>query len=202
MNIYLVRHAQKDTSPKKSQEDHYSRELTDIGLKQARMLADQIVSYSINKIFSSDMPRAIQTAEVVASKLGISKIYKSKNLREADPCVIPNHPDRDKIKILCWQDWDFKPDDGESYNEGKQRFSNFFWKKIVKNHDNNDNILVVSHGRVIRLFLSTFLRGGKEAIKNSYYHVAITRVELNKTSKKLKILTYNDNSFLVKELRV
>lgn len=62
MNIYLVRHAQKDTSLKNTTEDHYNRELTEIGLKQAKRLADRLAPCSINKIFSSDMPRAIQTA--------------------------------------------------------------------------------------------------------------------------------------------
>lgn len=202
MNIYLTRHAQKDTSPKITTEDHYNRELIKIGLEQANKLGSHLTSYSINKIFSSDMPRAIQTAEVVASTLGISHIHKSKDLRETDPCVIPNHPDRNKIKIRCWQDWDFKPENGESYNEGKQRFTDFFWKQIVERYKDDDNILVVSHGRVIRLFLSEFLKGGKEAIKEPYSHVAITHLRVNKKDNKLKILRYNDNSFLAQDLRV
>lgn len=202
MNIYLVRHAQKDTSLKNTTESHYNRELTEMGIKQAKRLASRLAPYSINKIFSSDMPRAVQTAKVIASTLGIKHFCGSKNLREADPCVIPNHPNRDSIKILCWQKWDFKPEHGESYNEGKQRFASYLWKQIVENHDDGDNILIVSHGRVMRLFLSEFLKGGKEVIKEPYSHVAITHLKINKKSKKLEILRYNDNSFLPQNLRV
>ena len=202
MNIYLVRHAEKDSSVKNTQKDHYNRRLTDIGLKQAKRLANQLVPCSINKVFSSDMPRAFLTAEIVASKLRISKIYKSQKLSEVDPCVIPNHPDRDKIKVICWQKWDFKPEHGESYNEGKKRFNDFFWETIVESHNNKDNILVVSHGRIIRLFLSEFLKGGIEAIKERYSHVAITHLDVNKKNKKIKVLIYNDNSFLPQCLRV
>jgi broad specificity phosphatase PhoE len=202
MNIYLVRHAQKDTSTKSTTEDHYNRGLTSIGLKQAEELAKRLQSYSITRIFSSDMPRAITTAEVVSSRLGINEIVKDKDLREADPCVIPNHPDREKIKIQCWKEWGFKPEHGESYNEGKQRFSDFFWNNIVKNHKNTENILIVSHGRVIRLFLSDFLKGGKEAIKEPYSHVAITQLKVNKARKELEILAYNDNTFLPVEIRI
>jgi len=201
MNIYLVRHAEKDTSAKNTTEEHYNRGLTGVGLSQAERLANQLVRYSINKIFSSDMPRAVQTAEIVASKTGISKIHKSKNLREADPCIIPNHPDRDKIKILCWQKWGFKPEHGESYNEGKQRFSDYFWREIVEKCNDKDNIIVISHGRVLRLFLSEFLKGGKEAIRKPYSYVAITHLVVNKRGKKLKVLNYNDNSFLPQDLR-
>jgi len=201
MNIYLVRHAQKDTSSKSTQEDHYNRGLTDVGLKQAEELANHLVSYSIDKIFSSDMPRAIATADTVVLKLKVSNVIKDRDLREADPCVIPNHPDRDKIKIQCWKEWDFKPEHGESYNEGKQRFSNFFWKEIVEKYGEKDNILIVSHGRVIRLFLSDYLEGGKEAIKTPYSHVAITHLKVNKKKKDISILRYNDNVFLSNDLR-
>ncbi|MEM3112306.1 MAG: histidine phosphatase family protein [Candidatus Anstonellales archaeon] len=202
MNIYLVRHAQKDTSSKSTQEDHYNRGLTEVGLEQAKELANHLSSYSITKIFTSDMPRAISTAEAIASKLGVSDVIKDRDLREADPCIIPDHPDRDKIKIQCWKEWDFKPENGESYNEGKGRFSDYFWNKIIKNNPDNDNVLIVSHGRVMRLFLSDYLEGGKEAIKTPYSHVAITHLKVNKRSKQIEIIKYNDNTYLPAELRV
>lgn len=202
MNIYLARHAQKDTSSKNTIEEHYDRNLTNIGLKQAEELAKYMIRFSISKIFSSDMPRAIQTVGAIALKTGATKIYKSKNLREADPCVIPNHPDRDKIKILCWRDWNFKPGLGESYNEGKQRFSNYFWKEIVGKSDDKDNILVITHGRILRLFLSEFLKEGKEAIREPYSYVAVTHLRVNKKSRKLRIIKYKNDSFLPKNLRI
>lgn len=39
MIIYLVRHAQKDTSEKTTSEDHFNRRLTDVGLRQSEYLA-------------------------------------------------------------------------------------------------------------------------------------------------------------------
>ncbi|MEK7497343.1 MAG: histidine phosphatase family protein [Patescibacteria group bacterium] len=77
--------------------------------------------------------------------------------------LFKKHPNRAEIKIKCWTDWKFKPENGESYNEGKDRFSKYFWDNIVATNKDEDNILVVSHGRIIRLFLSDFLVGGEEA---------------------------------------
>jgi len=202
MNIYLTRHAQKDNSQKYNLKDHFNRTLTQVGLKQAKELANYLSQYQINKIFSSNMPRALMTAEEVGSKIGISAVVKSPSLREADPCVIPNHPDRDKIKIQCWQEWGFKPKHGESYNEGEERFSNFFWDEIVESCSDQENILIVSHGRVMRLFLFKFLVDGKKVIKEPYSHVAITHLKIDKQNKELKILRYNDNSFLPEDLRI
>lgn len=202
MNVYLVRHAQKDISPKDTTEAHYNRELTVIGVKQAKELGKYLTSFSINYIFSSDMSRAIQTAQTVADVLKIPHIVSNKDLREADPCIIPNYPDRDMIKIQCWQDWDFKPENGESYNEGKYRFHSYFWKQIVERHDDSDNILIVSHGRVIRLFLSEYLKDGINVIKEPYNHVALTHLEIHKNDHKLEVVSYNDNSFLSQDLRI
>src|SRR5581483_818361 len=198
MNIYLVRHAEKDTSSKNTIEEHYHRNLTGIGLQQAKLLAIELAEYSINKVYSSDMLRAVQTAKAVTDGLHIKQISKSKNLREADPCIVPNLPNRNEVKIKCWADWNFKPENGESYNEGKERFSKYFWNNIVATNEDENNILIVSHGRIIRLFLSDFLEGGEEAIKDKYNHVAITKLIIDKDKKSLKIMKYNDNPYLPK----
>lgn len=202
MNIYLVRHAEKDTTPKNTEELHYNRNLTEIGQKQSQELSKYLSPLKINKIFSSDMLRAKHTSQIVASILCIGKINESRDLREADPCTNPNQPDRDKIKVECWKDWNFKPKQGESYNQGKKRFTEYFWNKLVKRSNNDDNILLVSHGRVIRLFLSGFLKGGKEAIKERYNHVAITHLQINKDTQEVNVISYNDNSYLPEELRI
>lgn len=197
MNIYLVRHAQKDTSIKHKKKDDYDRDLTEVGLKQAKELAKYLISYSITKIFSSDMLRAIRTAEIIASYLNLPNIVKNRNLREIDPCIMPNHPDKDKIKLQCLKDWNFKTKLGESYNESKKRFSDYFWSEIAKYHD-KENILVVGHAQVIKLFLSDFLKNGRNIIKEPYSYAAITHLKINKKNMKLKVLVYNDNSFLPK----
>lgn len=203
MKIYLVRHAQKDTSSKDTVKEHYHRGLTDIGLQQAELLAEKLSPYSINKIYSSDMLRAVQTANVVVDELHFeSLLQKERNLREADPCIDPNYPNREEVKIKCWSDWNFKPENGESYNEGKDRFSKYFWNNIVAKNDDKDNILVVSHGRVMRLFLSDFLEDGEKSIKEIYKHVAITELFVDKDKKTLKVMKYNDNSYLPDKLKI
>ena len=54
----------------------------------------------------------------------------------------------------------------------------------------------------MRLFLSDYLEDGKEAIKTPYSHVAITHLAVDKKNKEIKIIKYNDNTYLPKKLRI
>lgn len=200
MKVYFTRHAQKDNSSKFTTEDHFSRNLTMIGIRQSRLLGMQLKEEGITKIVTSNMPRAIKTAEIVAGTLNVEIMDRTSELREADPCLIPNHPDRNEIKKRCWANWDYKSDNGESYDEGRQRFKKYFWGLIDK-VEKKDTVLIVTHGRVLRLFLCEYLENGKEIIKTPYSCAALTLVDVDKYNKKMKILYYNNNDYLPKILR-
>jgi len=199
MKIYLTRHGQKDSGDKKTKEEHFARSLTDLGKRQARSLAEFLKDKNIKNIYTSNMPRAIETSAEISKLLKVNVSDKSAALREADPCTVPGLENRNEIKVACWNDWNLVPEHGESYNQGKQRFSDYFWQKVEDG--SLDNALVVCHGRVLRLFLSDFLEGGREAIKETYNHVALTELEVDPNSRIVEILRYNDNSFLPEELR-
>ena len=56
-------------------------ELYTKGLEQAKELADAIVDYPIDYIYSSDLGRAVQTAQIIANKLNLD-VNKTPALRE------------------------------------------------------------------------------------------------------------------------
>lgn len=201
MKVYFTRHAQKDNSAKFSTEDHLSRHLTSVGMQQSKLLGIRLKEEEITKVITSNMPRSIETAEIIASILEVEIINRALELREADPCLIPNHPERDEIKIKCWANWDYKPDHGESYNEGRQRFKKYFWE-LTEKLEEKDKILIVTHGRVLRLFLSEYLENGTEIIKTLYSCAALTLADVDTYNKKMKILYYNDNDYLPEGLRI
>ncbi len=69
MDLYILRHAEAGEA--RRDED---RELTQRGREQARAVADGIgwLDLKVGAILSSPLPRAAQTAEPVAAKLGLS----------------------------------------------------------------------------------------------------------------------------------
>lgn len=80
--LLLVRHGQSEMNINKCFTGQLDVDLSEMGIKQAQMLADWVVeNHKIDAIYSSDLLRAYHTAEPTAKKLGL-KIKTSDALRE------------------------------------------------------------------------------------------------------------------------
>lgn len=84
--IYLVRHCNPDYATEKTV-GSFNMPLSDIGLIQRKFLSKRLIKKEIDKIYSSELLRAQETARPTADKLG-KKIVIDKRLNEID-----------------WQDW-------------------------------------------------------------------------------------------------
>ncbi len=80
LNIYLIRHGEKDESGK---------HLTKRGIKQAKLFAKKIKNNKITKIYSSDLERCKETALIIAKKLKLPIQYE-KSLREVKGFIKEN----------------------------------------------------------------------------------------------------------------
>lgn len=69
MPIFLSRHGQTQWNLSGRLQGHLDSPLTPLGIKQAQQLALKADSLGIKRVISSDLGRAIQTAEIVASQL-------------------------------------------------------------------------------------------------------------------------------------
>ena len=81
--LYLVRHGQYHSG------DTGSGMLTSLGKKQAHRVADCFQGISIDSIRSSTMPRAVETADIMAKHLGVTAIHRHRLLREVLPTTVP-----------------------------------------------------------------------------------------------------------------
>lgn len=115
------------------------------GKKQIKNAAEELKKRKIDVIYSSDIFRTRQTAEIVAKALGL-KINFDKRLRDINLGVYHG-----KAKKEFYGDFpDLKkrfskgPAGGESWNNLKKRLKNFL-EEINKKHKNK-NILIISHG--------------------------------------------------------
>ena len=68
---YLVRHGQTVWNTLGKTQGHGNSPLTELGERQASELAEALKNYPIDMIYCSDLGRAVQTAEIVGSKLNI-----------------------------------------------------------------------------------------------------------------------------------
>lgn len=69
MTVYLIRHGKDDDTVRGGWSNHG---LTPIGIKQVHALAEEIAAMpvKIGRIYSSDIPRAAETAEILSRRLG------------------------------------------------------------------------------------------------------------------------------------
>ena len=72
--IYLVRHGQTDWNILGKTQGHGNSNLTDKGREQAIQLANSMKKYPIDYIYSSELGRAIETAEIIGEQFNLDVI--------------------------------------------------------------------------------------------------------------------------------
>jgi broad specificity phosphatase PhoE len=71
MRLLLIRHAQSAANAEGRLQGRLDFPLSDHGLRQSERLADRLAALSIDRLYASPLLRASQTAEIIASRLGL-----------------------------------------------------------------------------------------------------------------------------------
>lgn len=117
--LVLVRHGQTDFNAEGRMQGHRESELTELGLAQARATAPLLARYHAVRLLSSDLGRAVRTAEEIGSVIGLP-ITLDERLRETHlgkwQGMTPSEVEADwPGAIRQWQgDATWNPPSGES----------------------------------------------------------------------------------------
>ncbi len=155
MICYIIRHGKDDDSVRGGWSDS---SLTNEGILQVQQLSARILSenkMNIRRIFTSDLPRAKQTADILSAALSIP-VTETPEFRETNNGVLAgmdNQMANERFPGLYWSalGWDETYPNGESPRQFYDRISNawsLFKKEIQKG---NDDIALVTHGGVINV---------------------------------------------------
>ena len=166
--FYIVRHGQTNWNILGKTQGHGNSDLTAKGIEQATELAESIVNYPIDYIYSSDLGRAVQTAQILGDKLNI-EVKETEALREMgfgewEGLLI------DEIKANyanVYATWRNEPHlaqipGGETLHLIKDRVDSFI-QSLNEKYDNK-HILLVTHSVTVRVMLLAFLNSGMENI--------------------------------------
>lgn len=175
MKCYLVRHGKDDDSVRGGWS---AAPLTERGVEQVNALADDLAAnprINIVQIFSSDLLRAKQTAEIISNKLNIYVEYLPQ-FRETDNGILAGMKNTDALKKypgLFWNtlEWNECYPNGESPNAFYTRVRNAWYAFADKIHNQDGNVILVTHGGVINVILH-IINGLEYSNKTEPFHIA------------------------------
>jgi broad specificity phosphatase PhoE len=150
--LLLARHGESDWNRAKRWQGFADRPLTDRGRRQADELADRLDSTELDAVYSSDLQRARDTAEVVARRKGLV-VSTTPDLREVDVgswsgLTRPEAETRFPEAYARWLQGGEGWEDGETYEQLATRVISAM-QRIAESHDGG-RVLVVAHGGTIR----------------------------------------------------
>jgi len=177
--IYLVRHGHYESSDATC--DPSEGCLTELGKAQAYLVAQRLRQFPIDRIHSSSMKRAVETADVIAAAFPEISLHTSNLLWEFHWKIFT-----DAVQLL----------EGEALKQveqTKQRieaaFQHYFVPNPIKTEQRE---ILVCHGNIIRYFVCRALRISFETLSNmESANCSITTLTVE-TDGRLILIDYND----------
>jgi len=191
-NIVLMRHGESEYNAKRIVQGHIDTDLTPAGIVQARLAAEALKNFGIQKIFSSDLKRAYRTALIAGDVLNLP-VHRDKRIREMN---FGEWEGRSYDQIFetdyhTFQNWLKNPvacplPSQEEISRFENRIKEFF-NQLMRQEE--ENILVVGHGGSIQGLLCVACGMGMEnlwALKHS--NTGISVIQVNNGNISLKLL--------------
>jgi probable phosphoglycerate mutase len=159
--VIIVRHGQTQWNLKLIRQGHLDSPLTDRGRAQAKALGERLAQERFAALYSSDLGRAIQTAQTIAAVTGHTVVTDAR-LRERNLGVFQGLG-REEIEQRFPEEYrlhrslgpDYVIPSGESVLQQVER--NLLCLKEIAEKHLADTVVVVTHGGVLSgLFRHTF----------------------------------------------
>jgi serine/threonine-protein phosphatase PGAM5 len=183
--LALVRHGQYERKGGRPTEH-----LTPLGVKQAQLTAQRLRSLPITAIHYSSLPRAVETAEIIAQAFPDVPFHKTRLLWECFPCL-PSNLSEFAPKIPAEKLAEYRA-------QAESAFDRYF--KRARGKDKYE--ILVCHGNIIRYFVCRVLQVPPEAWLNmDSDKCGISEVKIGSDGR-MWLLSYNDIGHLPHPLAV
>ena len=203
-HLYLIRHGQSAGNAEGRFGGHGPTPLSDLGVKQAERTAKALAKEGINVIYSSDLIRAVQTAEPLAKLLDVP-INTSEAFRERNVGVLQgltfdesrqNYPQ--DYYALINRNINHVITDGESYRQLLRRITGEL-RVILRTHQ-REKVAIFSHTGAI-CYLTLFLLGAIHRGTKTTPWIITSNCGINhfefRGPRNVRVLALNDTRHLV-----
>lgn len=161
MRIFLIRHGETMWNTEARYQGHTNIQLSEKGRYQGERLGQRMARENINVIYSSDLSRAVETANYIAQYHNV-KVRQAVELRELNFGTWEGLTFNEISSLYAdlAEKWISDPltlqiPQGELFSQLQQRTTSFI-NNLIKN-SSEENIAIVSHGGAIRAIICSLL---------------------------------------------
>ena len=203
-HVILIRHGQSQGNAEGRFGGHTDTPLSPRGRKQAKAAAKVLAVEPFNAIYSSDFPRAIETAKPLAHLIGL-EIQPTEALRERSVGVMEGltfdeaaeqHPEQ--YQALLRRDFDHVLLGGESYRQMLDRAAGKL-DEVIEKHRGGQIAIFTHTGTICILILH--LMGALDAPELKPVWIATTNCGLSRFDLRsdgfVRVLAINDTRHLI-----
>ena len=163
MIIHLIRHGQTNWNKNALYQGTKDIPMNHKGIEESRILADRLKHFRIDTLYSSPLKRAVDTAQSINAHHKLDIVVRD-NLREIELGEWEGL-NREQVKAaypkalgtFTKDTVDTRPPGGESFKDLSLRVQETL-RDIVLSHGEDDEIVIVTHGGVIKNIIADILR--------------------------------------------
>lgn len=192
LDLWLVRHGETDWNRERRTQGHSPNPLSELGVKQARRLAQRLSGEPFNCVYSSDLERALQTARIV---FPARDLIQDVRLREIGRGVLEGTTDAERTEeqraLLCHVRDDRlvrRPPGGENFQDVIDRVG--AW---LADLPERGRVIAFTHGGVIHASLHRLV-GYSSSFSFAFNNTGISRLVLEQDHTTISFL--NDHAHL------
>jgi len=162
INLIVVRHGETHANEIGALQGQTNAPLCEAGIEQVKLAAKALEDTTIDSAYSSDLDRAVQTAELILTQnrswylnlqLIQDKLIREKSFGDMENINVKEYSRITKEKGFA-DEYEFTPEGGESPQQVRERVKKFMIE-LYERRDKKDsiepwNVLVVSHAGWIR----------------------------------------------------
>lgn len=212
MKVYFVRHGESTGNAGTSHNSTDATELSEAGKQEANIVRERLADVAFNTIYCSPMVRARQTAICINQDRQKEIIYLAELKEVPYPSEVLGKQRDDPDVAKVWQDisehrsditWHYS--DEENWHDRVVRARRALQTILQQDVD---RVLVVAHNGIIKVMTMVMMFGGDVSLKqyDTFWGftkldtTGITLCEYDRSTKKWKLLSWNDHAHLEKNL--
>lgn len=184
LRLVLVRHAETTENSSKIVQGQGGGSLNETGRRQAVEIARRLADEKPDFIYSSDLQRGIETAEIIVREIGNLSIHTDSRLREQDYGIFEG---RRVARLLGRMKsdgagfTDFDAEGGERAEDFRKRAASFL--EEIKARHFGQTVAVVTHNGVILVMLDLLHGDGEKMPQKTIVNGAVIALDVGRSGR-------------------